>query len=110
MLSLAFEPVVAHCGRLEIISLLVFAALLAVWFRCLSLTQVAKALLRAGAAVNLRTPSGTALEILLREENPSSALVRELVLAGADLGLEGGIYERVRWCCVLVFLFHFFSA
>ena len=65
------------------------------------LAQVAKALLRAGAGVNLRTPAGTPLEILLKGEDPSPALVRELVLAGADLGLEGGwVGGWVRVCKV----------
>lgn len=54
--------------------------------------QVVKALLRAGAQVNLRTPEGAPLEVLLCEPlHASSALVRELVLAGADLGRPGGV-------------------
>eukprot|EP00752_Nemacystus_decipiens_P002193 g2087.t1 len=48
--------------------------------------EVVKALLRAGAQVNLPTPEGTPLEVLLQQSRPSSAVVREIVLAGADLG------------------------
>ncbi|CAM9225313.1 unnamed protein product [Ectocarpus sp. 6 AP-2014] len=48
--------------------------------------EVARVLLRAGAEVNLRTPEGTPLEILLQDPNPNPTLVRELVLAGANLG------------------------
>eukprot|EP00903_Cladosiphon_okamuranus_P013459 g12535.t1 len=48
--------------------------------------EVVKSLLRGGAHVNLVTPEGTPLEVLLQQERPSSAMVRELVLAGADLG------------------------
>lgn len=44
----------------------------------------------AGAEVNLRTPEGTPLEIVLQQAYPDPALVRELVLAGADLDLKGG--------------------
>lgn len=54
--------------------------------------------------VNLRTAEGTPLEVVLQQERPSSALVREIVLAGADLGCRGVCFivsMRVSWGLVL---------
>ncbi|CAM9772990.1 unnamed protein product [Scytosiphon promiscuus] len=48
--------------------------------------SVTRALLKAGAKVNLRTPYGTPLEVVLQATSPNPALVRELVRAGVDLG------------------------
>lgn len=61
--------------------------------------EVARVLLRAGAEVNLRTPEGTPLEIMLQDPNPNPTLVRELVLAGANLGCRGKCVCTYIKCC-----------
>lgn len=64
------------------------------------LRQVTKALLKAGAQVDLRTRDGTPLEVVLQAASPDPALVRALVQAGADLGCRGWCRtaDRVRVC------------